>query len=87
MKTVPVMELRRHLGAVLDDVRLKSETIIIERAGKPIVMLCPVDRVEYPVDKIARKIRAVQELAGIYTESPRGKNVQKWIDDERNDWE
>jgi len=87
MKTMPVMEMRRHLGAVLDDVHLKSETIIVERAGKPIVMLCPVERPEYPTDHTARRLRAVHEMAGIYTTSKRGKNVQQWMDDERGNWE
>jgi len=87
MKTIAVMEMRRHLGAVLDDVRIKSETIIVERAGKPIVMLSPIDKAEYPTDRTARKLRAVREMAGIYTASPRGKDVDKWLDNQRGDWE
>ena len=42
MQTVTAMEFRRHLGAYLDEVRLKSESVILERAGKPVAMLTPV---------------------------------------------
>lgn len=87
MKTVPVMEIRKHLGAVLDEVRLKSETFIVERAGKPVAMLCPVERPEYPTEKTARKLRAVREMAGLYEASPRGKDADRWLDEERGDWE
>ena len=87
MKTVAVMEMRRHLGAVLDDVRIKSETIIVERAGKPIAMLSPIDKAECPTDQTARKLRAVREMAGIYTASTRGKNMEEWMDTQRGDWE
>lgn len=87
MKTVAVMEMRRHLGAVLDEVRIKSETVLIERAGKPIAMLCPVDRPEYPSDQVKRRLQAVREMAGLYTASPRGRDVEGWMDSERGDWE
>ncbi len=86
MKTIPVMEMRRHLGAILDDVRLKSETIIVERAGKPIVILSPVEHTEYPSGKTTRRLRAVKEMAGIYETSMRGKSAQKWINTERDNW-
>ncbi len=87
MKTIPVMEMRRHLGAIIDEVHLKSETIIIERAGKPVATLSPVDLLEYPTEKTERKLRAVREMAGLYAASPCSKNLDKWLDDERGDWE
>jgi Flp pilus assembly protein TadB len=36
------MELRRNLGSFLDEVRLKSERFLLQRAGKPIALLVPV---------------------------------------------
>ena len=86
MRTLPVMEIRRHLGAVLDEVRLKSETVVLERAGKPVAMLTPVDRPEPYSDQAARKVAAVREMAGLYTASPRGADVAAWLERERGDW-
>lgn len=87
METIPVMEMRKHLGAVLDEVRLKSEMIIIERGGKPIAMLCPVDSQEAPSETVKRKLKAVQDLAGINPGSDRGKDIDSWLRAERDSWE
>jgi len=87
MQTIPVMEVRRHLGSLLDEVRLKSETFILERAGKPIAMLTPVAQPETPSDATSRRLRAVRDLAGCHTNSERTSDVDGWLQHERENWE
>ena len=87
MQTVSAMEFRRHLGAYLDEVRLKSETVILERAGKPIAMLSPVREGKSVSSSAARRLRAVRELRGICTDSERSRNIDQWLANEREGWE
>ncbi len=87
MQTVTAMEFRRHLGAYLDEVRLKSETVILERAGKPVAMLSPVREGKRAFSSISRQLRAVRELSGIHPESERSRDIDRWLANERDNWE
>jgi len=87
MQTVTAMEFRRHLGAYLDEVRLKSESIILERAGKPVAMLTPVCKETADKSAIHRRMRAVRDLAGIHRNSERSKDIDGWLKQERDNWE
>ena len=87
MQTVTAMEFRRHLGAYLDTVRLKSESVILERAGKAVAMLTPVRQNEEISPSSGRRLRAVRELCGIHPESERSQNIAQWLSDERQGWE
>ncbi len=86
MQTVTAMEFRRHLGAYLDEVRLKSETVILERAGKPVAMLTPVRQGRAKSSSASRQLRAVRELSGIHPESERSRDIDQWLANERDDW-
>ncbi len=85
MQTVTAMEFRRHLGAYLDEVRLKSASIILERAGKPVAMLTPV-RSSNVAPALARRLRAVHELTGINPTSTRAADIDSWLQTERECW-
>jgi antitoxin (DNA-binding transcriptional repressor) of toxin-antitoxin stability system len=87
MQTVTAMEFRRHLGAYLDTVRLKSETVVLERAGKPVAMLTPVHQANEVSTSVGRRLRAVREMCGIHPESERSSNIDQWMANERQDWE
>ena len=87
MQTVTAMEFRRHLGAYLDEVRLKSETLMLERAGKPVAMLTPVRQGTNGPAPVARQMRALRELSGIHPESERSGNIDQWLSEERDNWE
>ncbi len=87
MQTVTAMEFRRHLGAYLDTVRLKSETVVLERAGKPVAMLTPVRQDKEVTASVGRRLRAVRELCGIHPESERSSHIDQWLRNERQDWE
>lgn len=87
MKTVPVMEVRRHLGVMLDEVMLKCETIVIERAGKPMAMLCPVSAGSALGGDVARRLRALERLAGLGGLTARGRRADDWVNAERAGWD
>lgn len=85
MKTISVMKVRRSLGEILDEVNLKSESFILERAGKPIAKLVPLDSVsEHQVNR--RTMKAVKELKGLNPGTERGESPDAWLEDERGSW-
>ena len=43
-KTVSAMEARRQFGDILNQVALKGEDVTVERAGKPLARIVPVNR-------------------------------------------
>jgi prevent-host-death family protein len=45
-QTVTTLEMRERLGELLDRVRLRQEELVIERKGKPVAALVPIERLE-----------------------------------------
>lgn len=82
MKSLSAMELRKHLGAVIDDVRLKSETYILERSGKAVAMISPV-HISSAENQSKQKLQMVKEMAGIYTTHARDSDLEQWLVRER----
>ena len=81
------MELRQHLGQLLDEVRLRSESIIIERAGKQIAVLAPLEMSRAsPGDRATRHLAALRQLDGLGRHSPRAADLDRWLRDERENW-
>ena len=87
MRSLPVMEVRKHLGEVLDQVRLKCETVIIERAGRPMAKLCPLSGKTADTDDAAIRLRALEQLVGMGGPTARGSAVEEWLDAERSSWD
>ncbi len=90
MKTLAAMEVRKHFGAVIDEVRMKSETIILERAGKPVAMIQPIsflNREEGASQSKKRKLDALSHLKGLGADSPRAQDLDAWIEEERSGWD
>lgn len=46
MKKVSTMDVRARIGDMLDRVALRHDEFVIERRGKPLAALVPVDRLE-----------------------------------------
>ncbi len=86
MKVISVMKVRKSLGEILDKVNLKSETFILERAGKPIAKLCPLKN-ENHTNSLNLRIKSLQDLKGLNTEAKRGENPSNWVDEERDNWD
>lgn len=44
LKTVSAIRVRQNLGLVMNEVALKSDEYIVERAGKPLVAIIPIEK-------------------------------------------
>ena len=44
LKKISAVKARQNLGEVMNEVALKEDEYIVERAGKPLVAIIPVDR-------------------------------------------
>jgi len=88
MKTMSAMEVRKHFGAVMDEVRMKSETIILERAGKPIAMIEPFRGGAEKAGSSRKRERldALDHLKGLGAGAPRSDDLDGWLERERDGW-
>ena len=87
MKTISAMDMRKHMGEYLDEVRMKSETFILERSGKAIAMLTPISRTNSEnQDGICVKMNALKQLNGISAIDPRSNEPDEWLSKERDSW-
>jgi prevent-host-death family protein len=65
---ISTMDLRAHLGELLDRVRLRSAAYVIERKGLEVAALVPAERmrrVEEFARRRARELMALQDEAGL----------------------
>ncbi len=85
MKIVSVMKVRKSLGEILNEVNLKSETFILERAGKPIAKLSPLKDEQYTNSQNLR-LKSLHDLKGLNPKTDRGKNPDEWLKKERESW-
>ena len=46
METVSTLEIRQRLGDILNRVALRHDQFVIERKGKPLAAMVPVERLE-----------------------------------------
>ncbi len=44
LKTVSAIKARQNLGLVMNEVSLKADEYIVERSGKPLVAIIPIER-------------------------------------------
>jgi prevent-host-death family protein len=44
LKTVSAVKFRQNLGEVMNEVALRDDEYIVERAGKPLVAIIPVEK-------------------------------------------
>ncbi len=86
MKVVSVMAVRKSLGEILNEVNLKSETFILERAGKPIAKLSPLTD-ENHTNSLNLRIKSLHDLNGLNPGTNRSKDPDKWLDKERENWD
>lgn len=61
MKTITTLDLRKKLGAVLNEVSGKGEQVVVSRANKPLAVLISFEEYEEKVVKKNRenKLRAI----------------------------
>jgi len=44
LKKISAIKVRQNLGQVMNEVALKEDEYIVERAGKPLVAIIPIDQ-------------------------------------------
>lgn len=57
MKSISVLEARKKLGGLLDEVSKKGSHILISRLNRPLAVLVPYDEYRENLDQTARKKR------------------------------
>lgn len=85
MKHITLMDLRHHLGAIVDEVRIKSEPVVLERAGRPVAMLCPLDYMESRRTDNSYKQRALDGLEQAGRKQARAADLSGWLRNTRGE--
>lgn len=81
-ESVSAVEVRQKLGEILNKVSLLGEEIIIERAGKKIARLCPVEN-KAPTSRGKLDFR---KAAGLGKEVWQDLDVDRYLRRERDEW-
>jgi prevent-host-death family protein len=81
-KTVSAVKVRQKLGEILNRVALRGEEIIIERAGKKIARLSPIDHKE---SRLQGKLD-FRKAAGLGKEIWKGIDADEYVRQERETW-
>lgn len=80
--SVSAVEARQKLGEILNRVSLRREEIIIERAGKKIARLSPIDKeASRPMGKLD-----FRKAAGLGKEIWKDIDVDAYLQRERDEW-
>jgi prevent-host-death family protein len=62
MTTITTLDIRRHLGDILNRVAIRHDEYVIERKGKPLAAMVPVSRLE--AMRRAAKVHLLDVLSG-----------------------
>jgi prevent-host-death family protein len=64
IKKISAMKARQNLGQVMNEVALRGDDYVIERAGKPLVAIIPMEkyrRLQKDLDDFFSEVRTFQE--------------------------
>jgi prevent-host-death family protein len=62
-KTISALKVRQNLGQVMNEVSLKGDDYVVERAGKPLVAIIPMEkyqRFQKDLDEFYAEVKAFQ---------------------------
>ncbi len=79
-KTVSALKARQNLGQIMNEVALKGDDYIIERAGKPLVAVIPMEKYQ----SLQQEWDQFFESVGVMSANMKGENdevVDKLIDE------
>jgi prevent-host-death family protein len=82
-ETISAVEARQKFGEMLNRVALRHEEIIIERAGRKIARLSPMDKVK----KLPQGKLDFRRAAGLGKEVWKDLDVDAYLRRERDSWE
>lgn len=81
-ESVSAVEARQRLGEILNRVALLRKEVVIERAGKKIARLSPIDQPSYR----SRGRLDFRKAAGLGKEVWKNVDVDAYIRQERDEW-
>ena len=82
-RIVSAMEARKKFGELLNRIHLRGEEIVIERAGKKIAKMIPVEK--HPSNSLGKM--DFRKAAGLGKEIWAGVEVDKYVRQEREGWD
>ena len=62
LKTISAIKARQNLGQVMNEVALKEDEYIVERAGKPLVAIIPIEQYQRMKDEREDFFRLADEI-------------------------
>jgi prevent-host-death family protein len=62
VKTISAIKVRQNLGQVMNEVALKADEFIVERAGKPLVAIIPIAQYQSIKREREEFFRMVEEI-------------------------
>lgn len=75
LKKISAIKARQNLGQLLNEVSIRGDTYVIERAGKPLAALVDLDKLQQLEEDQSSALRALQQvwekMAGADTEELR----------------
>lgn len=85
LPTVSTMDLRGNLGAIFDKVMYTGQGVIVERKGKELVAIVPIEKLR-ELEKINRqkKVKALKNMVKIL-EAARGEDDPTMTDEKAMD--
>ena len=85
--TVAAVDARRSFGRLLNIVSLKGEEIIIERAGRKIAKLSPIDAPSPASRRVGSGKLDFRKAKGLGVKYWRGVDVPSYLEKERAEWD
>lgn len=80
MKKIPALEARRRLGTLLDEVRLRGAEYVIERDGRPVAAVIPLETYERLKQRRDDAFDRVQEIRDRLSQSLSAEEIESLID-------
>lgn len=77
VKTVTMMDLRQHIGSIIDQVIYQKKEIIIKKHDKPVVVIKPYVPVQTEIINQAARNQAIDRLFGALRNSK--GTAEEWI--------
>lgn len=67
LKRISAMKIRQNLGQVMNEVSIRGDEYVIERAGKPLVAIIPMEKywkLQRDLDEFLAEVEGFQAAAG-----------------------